>query len=92
MVPVCFKIFRTSVSNLLKIHAEQVFNEEYVLSFSSSKMITVSREQQLRPFWASRFVRKGFARGKLIPGKCFDFVPLIQTTQNTNRHYLTLQL
>ena len=83
-------IFKT-VSDLLKIHAEQVFNEEYVLSFSSRKMITLSREQQLRPFWACRFVRKGFARGKLLPGKCWDFVPLIQTTQKTNRHYLTLQ-
>ena len=51
----------------------------------------LSREQQLRPFWACRFVRKGFARGKLLPGKYWDFVPLIQTPQNTNRHYLTLQ-
>ena len=65
-------IFKT-VSHLLKIHAEQVFNEENALSFSSRKMITLSREQQLRPFWACRFVRKGFACGKLLPGKYCDF-------------------
>ena len=84
-------IFKTVSIFFLKIHAEQVFNKEYVLSISSRKMITLSGEQQLRPFWACRFVRKGFARGKLLPGKYWDFVPLIQTPQNTNRHYLTLQ-
>ena len=63
-------IFKT-VSDLLKIHAEQVFNEEYVLSFSSRKMITLSRSN--KPFLGLSLRPERFCAWKVSTRKVLGF-------------------
>ena len=63
-------IFKT-VSDLLKIHAEQVFNEEYVLSFSSRKMITLSRSN--KPFLGLSLRPERFCAWKVATRKVLGF-------------------
>ena len=77
-------IFKT-VSNLLKIYAEQVFNEEYVLSFSSRKM-TISWAT-ITPFLGLSLRPERFCAWKVATRKVLGFCA---SDPDTTKHQQTL--